>query len=61
MVLPKLRTVLDVLALIVTVLAFPVIAYELWLVKEIARSQNNIALTQMFFHDQTNRGMNCHD
>jgi Sec-independent protein secretion pathway component TatC len=27
---PKFRTVLDVLALIVTVLAFPVIAYQLW-------------------------------
>jgi hypothetical protein len=54
---PKLRTVLDVLALIVTVLAFPVIAYQLWDVERIARSQNNILLSTMFFHDPTNLGI----
>ncbi len=54
---PKLRTVLDVLALIVTVLAFPVIAFQIVEVKQIARSQNNILLSTMFFHDPTNLGI----
>lgn len=53
----KLRPIIDVLTLIVAVVGFAVIWYELKLVKDIAKSQNNISLTQMFFHDQTNRGI----
>ena len=32
-------------------LAFPVIGYELWDIERIAKSQNNIALSQTFFGD----------
>ena len=49
--------VIDLVTLVVAVLGFWFLWYELNWVKNIARSQNNITLTQGFFHDQTNRGI----
>jgi hypothetical protein len=46
-----------VLALIVAILGFAVIGYELKPVKDIAKSQNNISLGTMFFNDTTNLGI----
>ena len=49
--------VIDLVTLVVAVFGFLFVWYELNWVKNIAKSANNIALTQMFFHDQTNRGI----
>jgi hypothetical protein len=49
--------VIDLVTLVVAVLGFWFLWYELDWVKRIAKSQNNIMLTQGFFHDEKDRGI----
>jgi hypothetical protein len=42
---------IEYLAYIVTIIVFPLLVYQIWVVQQAVSSQNNIALSTLFFND----------